>query len=225
MPDLSASKLFSKISPEKLVPLLKLISLYAKNYVQGEIIAFEGDACTSIGIVTQGEISIYQLLPSGKKIIIDTLYKGDSFGEVIIFSEQNTYPASIEAGKPTQIIFINKENVTKLCSISQEFLSQFAGLLSNKILMLNRKVKSLSLQSPRLKTINFILESYRQQNTLLLHFAESRNDMAEKLSLPRPSLSRELIKMKVYGWIDFDGNTIKIINLDALENELNERSN
>lgn len=222
MIDLSPCKLFEGLPEEKLQLLLKQIAPRSQKYAKGEVVAFEGDECTSLGIVLSGEIAIQQTQPSGKKFVIDTIASDNSFGEVIIFSEQKTYPASIEASQPTQILFISKENVLQLCSLSPEFLNNFMGLLSNKILMLNRKIKSLSLQSPRQKTIHFILENYQQQKSKLLLFTESRIEMAQALNLPRPSLSRELMKMKACGLIDFDGGTIKILDLEGLETELNE---
>lgn len=41
--------------------------------------------------------------------------------------------------------------------------------------------------------------------------------MAELLNIPRPSLSRELIKMKEDGIIDYHKNKLKIIDIDLLE--------
>ncbi len=45
--------------------------------------------------------------------------------------------------------------------------------------------------------------------------------MAELLNVPRPSLSRELSHMKAEGGIiDFDKNTIKILDIQLLEESL-----
>jgi CRP-like cAMP-binding protein len=224
MPTITECRLFSGIPQEKLIEYLKKINLRVQKVERGEIVAFEGDDCSSIGMILAGQVSVYQLQPSGKKIVIDTLHAGGSFGEVIIFSDQRTYPATIEAAEDGQIAFLSREDVMTLCNLSPEFLGHFMGLLSNKILMLNRKVKSLSLHSPRLKAINFILENYSRQKTLQLHFNESRLEMAEKLGLPRPSLSRELMKLKALGWIDYDGASIKILDLERLSDGLNESS-
>jgi CRP-like cAMP-binding protein len=224
MPTITECRLFSGIPQEKLIEYLKKINLRVQKVERGEIVAFEGDECSSIGMILAGQVAVYQLQPSGKKIVIDTLHAGDSFGEVIIFSDQRTYPATIEASENGQIAFLSREDVMKFCNLSPEFLGHFMGLLSNKILMLNRKVKSLSLHSPRLKAINYILENYARQKKLQLHFNESRLEMAEKLGLPRPSLSRELMKLKALGWIDYDGASIKILYLERLADSLNESS-
>jgi CRP-like cAMP-binding protein len=45
----------------------------------------------------------------------------------------------------------------------------------------------------------------------------SRREMAEQFGIPRPSLSRELVSMKKDGLIDFDRQTITILDMEALE--------
>ena len=44
--------------------------------------------------------------------------------------------------------------------------------------------------------------------------------MAELLNIPRPSLSRELMKMKEEGMIDYHRNRLKILDMDLLEKSL-----
>ena len=41
--------------------------------------------------------------------------------------------------------------------------------------------------------------------------------MARKLGIPRPSLSRELAALKADGWIEYDRDTIRIMELKKLE--------
>ena len=45
-----------------------------------------------------------------------------------------------------------------------------------------------------------------------------RNEMAEFLNVARPSLSREMCRMRDEGLIDFHQSTIKIEDLEALKN-------
>lgn len=221
MPDIGKCTLFTGISPSELDILIKKASPHTKSYAQGQMVAFEGDQCTSIGIVLDGSITLQQLLPSGKRLVIENLITGDIFGEVIVFSDLETYPVSVEAAEDVLITYIPKEGVLTLCGLSTAFLNNFIGSLSNKILLLNQKVTNLSLQSPRQKTIHFILESYRKQSSLELKFTISRLEMAEKINLPRPSLSRELMKLKSAGLIDYGKDTIHINNLEKLEDVFN----
>lgn len=222
MTEFASCKLCRGIQPQEMEAINRQVVMRTKEYGKGEIIAFEGDECSALGVLLDGIITIQRLLPSGKRVVMDTLQPGDSFGEVIIFSDVQVYPASIIVGEYARVVFLSKENVLRLCLISSGFLTNFMTLLSNKIWMLNRKVKSLSYQSVRQKTVNFLLEAYTRQKKPELHFNISRLEMADQLGLPRPSLSRELAGLKDAGWIDYAGDTIRLLDLSSLEDCLME---
>ncbi|MDU4939526.1 MAG: helix-turn-helix domain-containing protein, partial [Clostridium sp.] len=88
------------------------------------------------------------------------------------------------------------------------------------VFMLNNKVKSLAFKSVREKVINFILELQKSQQNDLVKLKSSKEDIASYLGIPRPSLSRELIKLREDKLIEFDRSSINILNLEALEEEL-----
>ena len=94
------------------------------------------------------------------------------------------------------------------------------GQLSNKILMLNKKITLLSYKSIREKVAYFILTQYKIHKSNILVLKMTKKEIAENLGIPRPSFSRELINMKEDNIIDFNKNEITIIDIDALENIL-----
>ena len=209
--------LFKGFEEDEIKDILKSINFNLMSFNKGATIALEGDKCLNIGIVIIGNVEIQRLYLSGKVITMTKLSSGNIFGEVIIFSTMNTYPASIVSSDNSQIMFISKKDIIKLCSINTSMLNNFMGLLSNKILMLNRKIKTMSYQTIKQKIANYILEQYSSQKSLLIKLPLSRKEMADYLGIPRPSLSRELINMKNDEIIDFHKNTIKILNLKELE--------
>jgi CRP-like cAMP-binding protein len=191
-----------------------------RDYARGQIVAIEGEACSSIGIVVGGSIVVQRIYASGKQLTIDTLAPGNSFGEAIVFSDLATYPATIIANQEATVVYLAKQDVVSLCAASPVFLTNFMHLLSNKILMLNQKIKSLSYCTVRQKVANFILDQFRRQQAETLHLDVSRGEMADALGIPQPSLSRELIAMREAGWIDFERRTITIKSLESLEYSL-----
>jgi CRP-like cAMP-binding protein len=94
------------------------------------------------------------------------------------------------------------------------------SLLSDKILMLNKKLKNISYETIRQKISSYILEEYHQQKNLKIYLNCTRKEMADQLGIPRPSLSRELINMKKDNLIDFNKNLIFIKDIDSLEDLL-----
>lgn len=197
--------------------LFKSISYSINSFSKGEIVALEGSDCSSIGIVLKGSIEVQKIYASGKTITISKLNEGHIFGEVIIFSNRNTYPATIASPENSKIMFISRENMLKLCSMNSKFLNNFMALLSNKILMLNNKLRNISYQTIRQKVASYILEEYEIQKKSNISLNCTKKEMAEQLGIPRPSLSRELINMKDEGIIDFVKSTITILDLDMLE--------
>ncbi|QBD85387.1 Crp/Fnr family transcriptional regulator [Clostridium tetani] len=217
---LKNSIIFKNIEEKDIIKILNSINYTIKFFHREENIAIEEDPCQSLGIIISGNVEIQKIFASGKVITIDRLKQGNIFGEVIIFSNMRKYPATITAVQEASIMFISKEEILKLCSLNSKFLNNFMGLLSNKILMLNKKVKNLSYNSIRQKVSSYLLQEYEKRGNLILKLNISRKEMAELLGVPRPSLSREMIKMKEEGLIDFNKNIIKILNEESLEDIL-----
>ena len=217
IPVLISSSLFKGIEEDKLEQLLATVSYQLKSYKKGELIAVEGDNCEHLGIIISGNIQIQKSHSSGKIVVLDLLAKGDLFGEVIIFSQEHRFPATILSVTASCIFLISKAEIKQLCIKNELFLENFLQALTNKILMLNRKVKTLSYKTIREKIANLLMEEYLQQKTPLLTLPYKRHEMADLLGIPRPSLSRELSVMKEEGLIDYYRNTVKLLKPDQLK--------
>ncbi|MCQ2969878.1 MAG: Crp/Fnr family transcriptional regulator [Clostridium sp.] len=216
------NSLFYNIKDEELKELLGSSNYYIEKYNKGEIIAQEDDNCTSIGLVLEGTINIETIYPSGKGIVMKKLLPGDVFGEALIFSKETTYPATVIANSNCTIGYLNKKEVIKLLSLNSIIFENFMMLLSDKVLTLKNKIKSISLKNVRQKVVNYILQEYISQKDFKILLNLSKEEIAGIIGIPRPSLSRELIKLREEKLIEFDRNTINILDIDRLEDILFE---
>lgn len=214
---LSTCILFQSITKDDLQKLLTNISINKSVFYKNETIALEGDNCSSIGIILSGKIEVKKLFSSGKSVTITTLSKGNIFGEVIIFSDKNTYPSTLSCTENSTVLFISKNDIFNLCNINKVFLNNFMSLLSNKILMLNKKLKNLSYDTIRAKIASYLLDLYKKQKSKSLIIPCSRKELADILGVPRPSLSRELINMKNDNLLEFNGRNVFINNIYLIE--------
>lgn len=214
--------LFKGLNSEDLIKLLSSTKYNINSYVKGEIIAHEEDPCNSIGLLIGGNIEIQRIYSSGKYIVLSKLIEGDVFGEAIIFSKEKSYPATVIALNKCEIIYVDKAQVLELFSREERILENFLELLSNKILMMNSKIKNLSLKSIKHRVINYILVKSHKQQSKVIKLGESKENIAAAIGIPRPSLSRELINLRELGYIEFDRTTIEILNSEALEEEMFE---
>jgi CRP-like cAMP-binding protein len=214
--------LFKNMDKEDISKVLKNIPNNIHNYNIGDVIAIEGESCESVGIILSGNIEIHKSFASGKLVTINYFEAGNIFGEALVFSGKHQYPATIISTTISTLMFIAREDIVKLMTLDTRVLNNFMGVLSDRILMLNQRLSNLTLDTIRKKIANIILIEYNKQKTNYITLPYSRKKMAEMLNIPRPSLSRELSKMKEEGLIDFYKNKIKLINVQALEDTLSK---
>jgi CRP-like cAMP-binding protein len=96
-------------------------------------------------------------------------------------------------------------------------MENFLELLSDRLLMLNKKLKMLTMENIRQKIVNFLSDEYKKQKSLNIKVPLSRLEMAEHMGIQRPSLSRELSKMREEGIIEFDKEYIVVKDLATLD--------
>ena len=211
--------MFSKKSKEDILNLFNETNYNIKKYSKNNIIALEGDTCTSIGLVLEGNVDIKRMLGS-KVIHLSSFSKGNVFGEVIAFSDINIYPATVIASSTCEIMFINKNDFIKFCTHNEEFLGMFLNTLTNKIFLLNNSITNLTFTNIRQKICNFLINEYKVQKSKNIKLNMTKEKLAESLGTTRPSLSRELINMKELGLIDYNRSHILILDLDEIKNLL-----
>ena len=214
------NQLFIGLNDETIKNVLKEIKYYIKTYSKGEIIANEDDECRSLSLVLAGTVEIQRLYSNGKYIVLSRIFEGDVFGEALVFSKAKTYPATVIALSECKVLFINKSDVLKICSNEEKILENFISLLSDKVFILNSKIKSISFKSIRQKVINYILNEVKKQKDNSIILKNTKEEIAALLGIPRPSLSRELINLRDMNYIEFNRKKITILDIESLEEEL-----
>ena len=211
--------MFSKKSKEAILDIFRDTNYTIKKFSKNDIIAIEGDTCTSIGLVLEGNVDIKRMLGS-KVVHLSSFSKGGVFGEIIAFSDVNLYPATVIASSLSQIMFIDKKDFIKFCTHNEEFLGMFLNTLTNKIFLLNNSITNLTFNSIRQKICNFLISEYKIQKSKNIKLNITKEKLSESLGVTRPSLSRELINMKDDGLIDYNRSHIIILDLESIENIL-----
>jgi CRP-like cAMP-binding protein len=218
---ISKSLLFSSLDYEALPSMLKCLDPKLKSYHKNDYIFISGDSFTSVGIILEGMAAVLNEKANGDRIVITTLKQGDVFGEMIAFSDLTKWPNSIQAFEKCKVLLLPKARITgecsKVCPWHGSLIENFLKLLSEKALMLNKKVEYLTIKGIRGKVSTYLYEKYKDINSSNIVLSLNRNELADFLSVSRPSMSRELCKMKEEGIIDFHLKSFKILNPKALK--------
>lgn len=213
--------LFENIQDSELIHVLNCLGPRIKSYSKGEFITLEGDVFSGIGIVVSGRVKMTQTNEAGERIILAQAGPGGVFGEMIAFSNKAAWVATVIADSACQIMFLKPDAIVgqcaKVCTGHKQLMLNMLKIVSNKALMMNRKVKYLSIKSMRGKLSKFLLEESRQLNRTTFDIRYKRSELAEFLQVSRPSMSRELSRMKEEGLIDYYKESFQILDIKALQ--------
>lgn len=217
---ISNTNLFEGISEEDTGKLLRCFNCQIKDYNDGDYIVSIGEPLKEIGLIVSGQVSVLKENVNGTQNIVTILNEGNTFGEVAAFNGTFTWPSTVSVQSQCTILFFNPKIILNPCSRSCTFhkklISNIIKLISKKATILNQKVEYLSIKSIRGKISKYILSKYNKDKNLYINFSLNREELANFLNVTRPSLSRELCKMRNEKIIDFNRNSFKILNLNAL---------
>lgn len=222
---LKTCPLYDGISIEELRGILPCMEVKIQTYRHNDLITIAGEPFSEIGVVVNGNIALTKETAAGNRVIISVLSSGEIFGEMFAYSGQSVWPITVIAQTNCTIVYFPQEKIIgcceKVCFCHKQLILNMLKIVSRRALLLNRKVLYLSIKSLRGKISTYLLEEYNKKGSKTFQLNLNRNDWADFINVSRPSLSRELGKMRDDGIIDFHGSAVKIIDHAALK-ELSE---
>ncbi len=218
---LCKASLFNGISNCDLAVMLSCLKPKICKYKKEELIAYAEDPFESIGIILEGEAAVVKENAAGSRAMMALLKPSDIFGEMAVFSGRPVWPASVVAKQTCAVLFIPRQNIVGECSQTCDrhriVIFNMLKIISEKALMLNKKVEYLSIKSMRGKLCAFIIEQYKKKGSFTFTLPMNRNELADFLNVSRPSMSRELSCLRDEGIIDFHLSAVRIVNLELLK--------
>lgn len=219
------SLLCQNLKPCELEDVLMKLNPKIESFKKNSLIRQEGAPILDFGFILSGEVFQLREDSKGQRNIYEILKTGQLFGEIIALVPHRKYwPSNTIAKKDCTVLFISKEewnkNKLNLGVISNQFLLNYMDIMCRRVESIIMSLRCHKAKTIRQKICTFIYEIYILNNQNLLVLDYTRYELAEFLSLPQPSLSREMSKMRRDGLIDFHKSTIKITNLEALKKYL-----
>ncbi len=217
---LSTNTLFKGLYLDRIECLLDLCNYNISVFEKNSIVLNENDPCANMGFILEGKVNSIKSDPDGSNTIVRSMTVGDFFGEALVFSSGQSCPSNIMTSGKTTILFISSESLLSLCEIDEIFLKNFLRSLSDKILLLNKKIKILSYASVRQKLSCFFIDLSNIQQTCDIVLDMTREELSQLLGVARPSISRELSKMVSSNLISVKGRNITLLNIEYMANLL-----
>lgn len=187
------------------------------SYEKGDIIHLQSDNCKSIEILFSGMVSIQKIDDNGNILTIGNFTKTDVIGANLLFSTKAVYPMTSTCQKSCILISLKKELILELCRTNNNFLVSFLSLLSDKTLFVTDILHYLAHKSIREMITGYLKSEYIKQKSNVILLTTTKQELAEKFGVQRPSLSRELKKMRNDQLIEYDAKSITICDLNIVK--------
>ena len=209
------SPLFDGVSPEDRKTMLGCIGYHIGTFRKGDIVAFEGENLKHIGIVLSGSVDMVKEDLWGNKTMLVRVRRDDLFGETFACGSDNLSVVTFLVSEDARILFMPFNRVmhscTMACAFHHRLIENMVHIIANKNRDLMRKVEVVSKRSIREKLLTYLSLQAQIQQTRYFEIPLGRVELAEYLCVDRSALTRELVKMKDEGLIDYDKNCFRIL--------------
>ena len=206
--------IFSSLDEEHYIELKKISKIL--TFKKNEIIFSEGDEAKGFYIVKSGRVKIYKISTDGKEYILHLFGPNEPFGEVPAFVG-GKFPANAEAYEDSEVIYFNRDLFLQLLKKIPEISVKIIGLLSKRLYTFTKIIESLSLKEVPSRLAEYLIYLSKKNKTESFDLAIPKKVLANILGTTPETLSRIFLKLKNEDIIEMNGNSIKIIDSEKLE--------
>ena len=209
------SPLFDGVNSDDRKTMLGCIGYHIGTFKKGDIVAFEDENIKHIGIIISGAVDMVKEDLWGNKTMLVRIGKDQLFGETFACGDDDLSMVTFIASENASIMFMPFCRIMRNCTMSCEFhhrlTENMVRLIANKNRELMQKIEVVSKRTIREKLLSYLSIQGKLQGTRYIEIPLGRVELAEYLCTDRSALTRELVKMKNEGLIDYDKNCFRIL--------------
>lgn len=201
--------LFDRIDCETLEHLIQEKQIYKRLYGKGATVHAQDTECSVMDMVCCGRLVAYSLTANGSETVVFEFGTGSIIGANLLFGGQNRYPMSIYCIDHCTLWHISKSGIETLLK-EYGFVMQFVQTLSMNSQGMNRKIAMYTQKSLRENLLDYLLALSTQQQSRSVLLPVTKKQLADYFGVQRPSLFRELKRMREEGLIEISNKKINI---------------
>lgn len=215
------NQLFNHISEGEIEHILKCSNAQVLSFEDNQVVFQKDDVIKKLGIVLEGQFNLVSQKYNGTRVIVTALEENDLFGEALAFSSTRRSPYDLVCSGNSKALIMPYDvfftMCDEMCVYHKILINNMLSILADKIIMLNNKMHILNAETLKGRIAVYLLNLYKKTNSLMFDMPMKRQELADFLNVKRPSLSRELSNMQQENIIDVYRSTVKIIDLERLE--------
>ena len=219
--------LFANLAEDDLATLAGDFRL--REYDRDETVFHQGDRSRELYVVMQGKVRIFKTSPGGEETSINIFSAGDVIGE---FSAIDGQPrsATAKAIERCALLEMTRERFLSRLQEMPELALGVARLLVGKVRWTAAYAETVAQFDAAGRLLHILLlyneqfgEEIEPGKRYVLHLALNQSGLASLVGARREWINRILGTWRKRGLIEYEGGTITILDLPAVEKERDSR--
>ncbi len=193
--------LFCDTDSDILKSLIDDNQIYKRNYHKGATVYEQGAQCHNMAVICSGRLLAYSLAANGSETVVFEFEEESIIGANLLFGSQTQFPMSIYCRADSVLLHISKKGVKELLK-QYCFVMPFVRSISMNAQGMNRKIAMYTQKTLRENLVDYLLALSVKQKSSSVLLPITKKQLADYFGVQRPSLFRELKRMKDEGLIE-----------------------
>lgn len=206
---------FHDLDKKTLSNLIENKEIIQYSYSKGMTVYEQYSDCNGMDIVVHGKLIAYSLSSSGSETVLFEFNKGSVIGANLLFGDQIKYPMNIYSSTDSNLIHISKSAVIELLK-DYNFVRKFVKSLSLNSQGMNKKIAMYTQKSLKENLMDYFTALSSEQGSRIINLPTTKKQLADYFGVQRPSLFRELKRMRDEDLIEIKNRIIKLHYLDKI---------
>jgi CRP/FNR family cyclic AMP-dependent transcriptional regulator len=186
---------------------------HTKGYATGSRIIHPGDPSNTLYYITAGSVKIMLEDDTGHEMVLAYLNKGDFFGEMGLF-EENERSALVIAKEQCDVAEIQYSKFRELAKTDPDILMHMASQLAKRLRNTSQKVIDLAYLDVIGRVASTLLDLAKQPDAMThpegMQIRITRQEIAKIVGCSREMAGRVLKELQQQGLISAHGKTIVV---------------
>jgi CRP-like cAMP-binding protein len=214
----SRSDLFAGIEKEKLSDIFSLG--HRRVYKSGATLFREGDPALQSYLVLKGRLKLSKLHEDGKEAIVRYINPGEITAAVSVSNEKN-YPVTAQVVGSAEVVGWDREAMLELMTAHPRLAINMLRVAAERLDDIQSRYLEMRVERVEQRIARALLRIMKQSGrktdeTILIDFRLSRQDLADYTGTTLYTVSRTLSNWEKKGWIASSRERIAVTDPHAL---------
>lgn len=197
-----------------------------REYAKNEFIFQQEEKPQRLYMILEGSVLLGQINVMGRQNYVEYLGEGQSFGEVDLFLEHDSYEYFSMAKTKSRVLEISDHffysTCAKNCVHHSKIIFNMMRIFADEADKMSQKLYLLTCGTLRQRVASYLMRQSGGKSEVRLPM--KREELAAYLNTTRPSLSRELSYLQNEGIITIkDRSHIRIRDFELLQEEIDKK--